>query len=121
MSNANREAYVKWRESLGISVSSKTTVTPEFVWDSAWQAALQHDGEPVAVAEKGVLNWIDGKQFDREADLYTHPQPAAIESLASWMLSRGFSTGHGESVTDLLAELDGQIDDLLSAGKEKTE
>ena len=33
----------------------------------------------------------------------------AIESLAAWMLARGLSTGHGESVTDLLAELDGQI------------
>jgi hypothetical protein len=71
----SREAYVKWRESLGISVSGKTTATPEFVWDSAWQAASNK----------------------------------AIESLASWMLMRGFSTGHGESVTDLLTELDGQV------------
>jgi hypothetical protein len=31
------------------------------------------DGEAVAVADKGVLNWIDGKQFDHEADLYTQP------------------------------------------------
>jgi hypothetical protein len=45
----------------------------------------------------------------------------AIESLAPWMLSRGFSTGHGDTIDDLLAELGGQIDDLLSAGKEKTE
>ena len=36
--------------------------------------ALQ-SGEPVAVADRGVLNWIDGKQFAREADLYTTPQP----------------------------------------------
>ena len=36
--------------------------------------ALQ-SGEPVAVADRGVLNWIDGKQFNREADLYTTPQP----------------------------------------------
>jgi hypothetical protein len=42
----------------------------------------------------------------------------AIESLASWMLMRGFSTGHGDKIDDLLAELGGQIDDLLSAGKE---
>ena len=28
-------------------------------------------GEPVAVADKGVINWLDGKQFDHEADLYT--------------------------------------------------
>jgi hypothetical protein len=29
----------------------------------------------VAVADNGVLNWIDGKQFSYEADLYTTPQP----------------------------------------------
>jgi hypothetical protein len=45
----------------------------------------------------------------------------AIESLAAWMLARGFSTGHGDTIDDLLAELGGQVDDLLSAGKEKTE
>ena len=33
----------------------------------------------------------------------------AIESLASWMLSRGFSTGHGDTIDDLLIELGGQI------------
>jgi hypothetical protein len=41
----------------------------------------------------------------------------AIESLASWMLSRGFSTGHGDTIDDLLTELDGQIDDLQHAGQ----
>ena len=41
-----------------------------------WQAAMTlQSGEPVAVADRGVLNWIDGKQFNREADLYTTPQP----------------------------------------------
>jgi hypothetical protein len=33
----------------------------------------------------------------------------AIETLASWMLSRGFSTGHGDTIDDLLTELDGQV------------
>jgi hypothetical protein len=41
----------------------------------------------------------------------------AIESLASWMLSRGFSTGHGDTIDDLLAELGGQIDDLQHDGQ----
>ena len=50
----------------------------------AWQAALQ-SGEPVAVADRGVLNWIDGKQFAREADLYTTPQ-----SHDWYPISRGF-------------------------------
>jgi hypothetical protein len=54
--------------------------------------ALQ-SGEPVAVADRGVLNWIDGKQFNREADLYTTPQPvvpdetmvAALCEIAKWI------------------------------------
>jgi hypothetical protein len=45
-----------------------------------WQAAMTlQSGEPVAVADRGVLNWIDGKQFNREADLYTTPQPVVPE------------------------------------------
>jgi len=49
-------------------------------WDAVKAALLSAaKGEPVAVVEKGVLNWIDGKQFDRDADLYTHPQPAVPE------------------------------------------
>jgi hypothetical protein len=43
--------------------------------------ALQHSAEPVAVADNGVLNWIDGKQFNREADLYTAPQPVVDQQL----------------------------------------
>lgn len=34
------------------------------------------------------------------------------EDLASFMMSRGFATGHGDSHTDLLSELGPQIDDL---------
>jgi hypothetical protein len=41
----------------------------------------------------------------------------AIETLAAWMLSRGFSTGHGDTINDLLAELDGQVHPQ-PAGKE---
>jgi hypothetical protein len=50
------------------------------VWEPVVDRLLQacqalQSGEPVAVADRGVLNWIDGKQFAREADLYTTPQP----------------------------------------------
>jgi hypothetical protein len=66
---SDREAFEKWWPSVG------QTIGKVAAWE-AWQAALQHAGsEPVAVADRGVLNWIDGKQFNREADLYTHPQP----------------------------------------------
>ena len=32
-----------------------------------------------------------------------------IEKLAQWMIQRGYATGHGDSVEDLLQELDWQI------------
>jgi hypothetical protein len=64
---SDREAFEKWWPSVG------QTIGKVAAWE-AWQAALQ-SGEPVAVADRGVLNWIDGKQFAREADLYTTPQP----------------------------------------------
>ncbi|NBW19528.1 MAG: hypothetical protein EBR82_67300 [Caulobacteraceae bacterium] len=31
------------------------------------------------------------------------------EALAQWMIQRGYATGHGDSVEDLLQELDWQI------------
>jgi hypothetical protein len=32
------------------------------------------------------------------------------EKVAGWMVSHGFSTGHGDTLDDLLAELGGQVD-----------
>jgi hypothetical protein len=37
------------------------------------KAALEAKDEPVAWADKGVVNWIADKQFMREAELFTHP------------------------------------------------
>jgi hypothetical protein len=81
---SDREAFEKWfLDAQGYDPFSKrlnqeSEERAMTAWEG-WQAALQHSGEPVAVVEKGVLNWIDGKQFDRDADLYTHPQPAVPE------------------------------------------
>ena len=32
-----------------------------------------------------------------------------INKVAEWMMQRGYATGHGETIEDLLAELDWQI------------
>jgi type 1 glutamine amidotransferase len=32
----------------------------------------------------------------------------AVEKIAAWMISKGFATGHGESIEDLLEELEWQ-------------
>jgi hypothetical protein len=71
------DAFEKWAADksfmLRVSAGDGYVTVKEMALE-AWQAALQ-SGEPVAVADRGVLNWIDGKQFNREADLYTTPQP----------------------------------------------
>ncbi len=61
----------------------------------------------------------DGEAFEKWACTVTKVPTAwegwqaasnkAIESLAAWMLARGFSTGHGDTIDDLLTELDGQV------------
>ena len=133
----DREAFEKWAQGkylLAYNNGKYTSRDTQRAWE-AWQAALQHagQGEPVAwISEIQCLGaGIYGKRlygalpiqslqpgYYKHIPLYKHPQPAvqhavqgeaARETLASWMLSRGFSTGHGESVTDLLAELDGQV------------
>ena len=81
----SREAFEKWwteqysahRLNQTQSIGGDLTgiyVDPraERSWQ-AWQAAQAQAPEPVAVADKGIINWIDGKQFDHEADLYTQP------------------------------------------------
>jgi hypothetical protein len=37
----------------------------------------------------------------------------ALETLAQWMIQRGYATGHGDTVADLLHELDWQITERL--------
>jgi hypothetical protein len=39
------------------------------------EAEKQEQGEPVAWADHGVLNWIADMQFKHASYLYTHPQP----------------------------------------------
>jgi hypothetical protein len=42
----------------------------------------------------------------------TEEEERLTESLAAWMLSHGFATGHGDTFEDLLDELDWQIAEL---------
>jgi uncharacterized protein YoaH (UPF0181 family) len=36
----------------------------------------------------------------------------AVEKISAWMISQGFATGHGESIEDLLEELEWQIKEI---------
>jgi hypothetical protein len=44
--------------------------------------------------------------------LPTQCDPKARELLASWMIAHGFATGHGETVEELLSELEWQVKEL---------
>ena len=43
---------------------------------------------------------------------------AEREKLAAWMIERGHATGHGDTVEDLLKELEWQIDERISNERE---
>ena len=106
---SDREAFEKWWPSVG------QTIGKVAAWE-AWQAALQ-SGEPVAVADNGVLNWIDGKQFSYEADLYTTPQPVVDEAVFDILKAAQGSCRLGfNDIAENQIQI--AIKALLSAGKE---
>ena len=41
------------------------------------------------------------------------------EKLAKWMISRGYATGHGDTIEDLLRELDWQIEERIRNARGK--
>ena len=43
------------------------------------------------------------------SQLYRNTVAAEREKVAQWMMQRGYATGHGDTIEDLLAELDWQI------------
>jgi hypothetical protein len=44
---------------------------------------------------------------------------AERENLAAWMIERGYATGHGDTVEDLLKELDWQIEERIRNEREE--
>lgn len=78
---------------------------------------------PVLVTEKNDLGWSTAyTKLSGDADSELAAKAAcetairqhwraldARELLSSWMLSRGYATGHGDSIEGLLGELEGQI------------
>jgi hypothetical protein len=43
---------------------------------------------------------------------------AEREKVAQWMIQRGYATGHGDTIEDLLAELDWQIAEKIAIERE---
>ena len=46
---------------------------------------------------------------------------ADINKLADWMIANGYSTGHGEKITDLLEELKWQIEERIAMARHNHE
>lgn len=89
----SREAYLKWRLSRGIRVSSDPIPATE-LWDAGWQAAQAQAGEAVAwmYEHDGMMHdkdhqpvftthrWDFVNEPYTETPLYTAPPAAAIEA-----------------------------------------
>jgi len=60
-----------------------------------------------------LWNYTDA--FERFAALVA---AAEREKVAAWMMARGYATGHGDTVEDLLKELDWQIEERIKNERE---
>ena len=54
----------------------------------------------------GVVNIVGFEGFERFAALVAAHER---EKVAKWMVERGYATGHGDTVEDLLTEIDWQV------------
>ena len=61
-----------------------------------------------------LWNYTDA--FERFAALVA---AAERNKLAAWMIERGYATGHGDTVEDLLKELDWQIEERIRNEREE--
>lgn len=54
--------------------------------------------------------WIDAHELGNELERFAALVVASeCEKVAVWMIQRGYATGHGDTVEDLLAELEWQV------------
>ena len=66
-----------------------------------------------ATPTDGSLWLFSESHLERFADLVA---AAERNKLAAWMMARGYATGHGDSIEDLLQELDWQIAENWTRG-----
>ena len=57
----------------------------------------------------------DKSYLDFECPRCGHCCQALREKVAAWMMARGYATGHGDTVEDLLKELEWQISEKLTS------
>jgi phage tail tape-measure protein len=68
------------------------------------------------MAREAGLGWVDADaQLERFAALaYASGAAAERNKLAAWMMAQGYATGHGDSMEDLLKELEWQIQERVN-------
>ena len=68
------------------------------------------------------VDWQHADVADIKAKRYEHfaslVAAAEREKVAAWMMRQGYATGHGDTIEDLLKELDWQIDERIAAERE---
>ena len=64
--------------------------------------------------------WRTGEitYFDKLERFAALVAAAEREKLAAWMIQRGYATGHGDTIKDLLKELEWQIDERIRNERE---
>jgi GH25 family lysozyme M1 (1,4-beta-N-acetylmuramidase) len=75
----------------------------------AREAGFKVDWQHADVAE------IKAKRYEYFSALVA---AAEREKLAAWMIERGYATGHGDTVEDLLKELEWQIEERIRNERE---
>jgi len=61
------------------------------------------------VADKDKVDPVHNDMVTLTVDELGRLLTAEREKVAQWMMQRGYATGHGDTIEDLLAELDWQI------------
>ena len=101
-------------EHLRVSMTDGVGITPkdmnrEDIIRMAQEAGFKVDWQHADVAE------IKAKRYEYFAALVAN---AEREKLAAWMMRQGYATGHGDTVEDLLKELEWQIEERISNERE---
>lgn len=58
---------------------------------------------------RALQEWCGSDPFDEVNAILTAALSLQFDTVAQWMMMRGYATGHGDTVEDMLAELEAQI------------
>jgi len=68
---------------------------------------LKDDPEKASGVGNAIVSYYDLERFSSLV------AAAEREKVAQWMMAQGYATGHGDTMEDLLAEIEWQIEDRI--------